>query len=285
MADLTTNYLGLALTNPLVVSASSLSDMPSQARQLEDAGAGAIVLRSLFEEQITRYKFGQDYLSRSPAAETAVSEPSPFPRIDTYPLSPDGYTSYIRQLKQILNIPVIASLNGYTTDIWIRYARLIEQAGADALELNMYVVASDANVTGAEIEAGYVDLVRQIRTRINIPIAVKLSPYFSATANMAQRLVAAGADALVLFNRFYQPDIDLETLSVVPNLQLSTSAELRLRLRWVAILSGQLTADFAITGGVHSREDVVKSLLAGAQVTMMASACSVPNGSLARRVA
>ena len=269
MVNLETNYLGLSLKNPLIVSASPLSDTPSKARQLEDAGAAAIVLHSLFEEQITRTHYGRDYLSRDSDPEETYF-PNPFDNI--YILSPSGYLNYIRHLKEILQIPVIGSLNGFTPEGWIRYARLIEQAGADALELNMYFIATDPNISSQDIEAQYVSLVSKIRQTITIPLAVKISPYYSALSNMAQQLVTAGANALVLFNRFYQPDVNLETMRIQPNLQLSSSAELRLRLRWVAMLVPNLKADLAITGGVHTAEDVLKGLVVGAKVTMMTSA-------------
>ena len=189
----------------------------------------------------------------------------------TYNLGPEGYLEHIRKAKQAVDIPVIASLNGYSSGGWIKYATLMEEAGADGLELNIYYVATDPEVTGQEVEKMYVDLVKNVTSAISIPVAVKLSPYFSATANMAHRLYEAGAKGLVLFNRFYQPDLDLEHLEVVPNLRLSTSDELRLRLRWVAILHGQLKADLAVTGGVHTGVDVLKCMMAGANVAMTTS--------------
>jgi dihydroorotate dehydrogenase (fumarate) len=189
-----------------------------------------------------------------------------------YNLGPDGYLEHIRKTKEAVEIPIIASLNGYSTGGWIKYARLMEEAGADGLELNIYYIATDPDTTAQDVEQMYVDLVGNISRSIKIPVAVKLSPYFSATANMAQRLAKAGARGLVLFNRFYQPDLDLENLDVIPNLTLSTSDELRLRLRWVAILHGQIQADLAITGGVHTAQDVVKCMMAGANAAMMTSA-------------
>ncbi len=265
MIDLSTNYLGLALKNPLVVSASPLSQEIENLKLMEASGAAAVVLHSLFEEQISL-----EHSSLSP--DSLPEELRHIPDLARFRHGANSYIAHIYQAKKAVGIPVIASLNGYYRGGWVQFARLTEVAGADALELNLYYLSAKTQVSGTEIEKMYLDLVTEIRSRINIPIAVKLSPYFSSVANMALRLEQAGANALVLFNRFYQPDIDINSLSVEPTIDLSTSAELRLRLRWVAILTHQLKVDLAITGGVHTAEDVVKSMLAGARVVMIASA-------------
>jgi len=271
MLDLTTRYLGLNLKHPLVASPSPLSARLDSVRQLEDAGAAAIVLHSLFEEQITLESQDLDrHLSHG--SESYGEALSYFPELDDYRLGPESYLEHLRQCKAAVNVPVIASLNGVSTGGWIRYARLMEEAGADALELNEYYIPTDPEETGAQVEAMYEELVREVCAAVNIPVAVKLAPFFSSTANMCKRLADAGAKGLVLFNRFYQPDFDLETLEVTPNLVLSDSSELRLRLRWAAILFGRIEADLAITGGVHTGQDAVKCMLAGASVAMMTSA-------------
>lgn len=271
MIDLSTTYLHLSLKNPLVASASPLCENLDNIRRMEDAGVAAVVLHSLFEEQITLQSLDLDhYLSYG--TESFSEAISYFPDMSYYNLGPDGYLEHIRQAKEAVKIPIIASLNGYSTGGWIKYARLMEEAGADALELNIYYIATDPYTTSQDVEQMYIDLVENVASSIKIPVAVKLSPYFSATANMAYRLANAGARGLVLFNRFYQPDIDLDALEVVPNLTLSTSEELRLRLRWAAILHGQVNADLAITGGVHTAQDVIKCMMAGANVAMMTSA-------------
>jgi dihydroorotate dehydrogenase (fumarate) len=238
---------------------------------MEDAGVSAVVLHSLFEEQITLQSIDLDR-NLSFGTESFAEALSYFPDMSQYNLGPDGYLEHIRKAKEAVDIPIIASLNGYATGGWIRYAKMIEEAGADALELNIYYLATDHFVTGKDVEQMYIDLVQNLTSSVKIPIAVKLSPYFSATSNIAYRLAKAGARGLVLFNRFYQPDLDLENLEVIPNLVLSTSDELRLRLRWVAILHGQIDADLAVTGGVHTAEDVLKCMMAGANVAMMTSA-------------
>jgi dihydroorotate dehydrogenase (fumarate) len=271
MIDLSTSYLGLKLKNPLVHSASPLSEHVDTMRRVEDAGASAIVMHSLFEEQITHESRQLDhYLSYG--AESHAEARSYFPEAHTYRVGPDGYLEKIRLAKAALSIPVIGSLNGVSRGGWVEYARSIQQAGADALELNIYMIPTDPEMSGPEVEQMYVDTVAAVRGEVTIPLAVKVAPYFSAMANMARRLQSAGADGLVLFNRFYQPDIDLEELEVVPHLVLSTSWEMRLPLRWVAILYGRVDVDFAITSGVHSHEDVLKGVMAGASVTMMTSA-------------
>ena len=268
--NLSTNYLGLELENPIVASSSPLSHNVDSIRRLEDAGAAAVVMYSLFEEQVTFDSFSADYyLSRS--SEISAEAVSYFPEMQGYNAGPDQYMNLLRQAKEAVDIPIIGSLNGVSAGGWTDYATLMEEAGADALELNCYYVPTRLDLGGREIESMYLDLLRQVRKSVSIPIAVKLSPFFSSTANMALRLVHEGANGLVLFNRFYQPDIDLETLDVVPRLVLSNSSELRLPLRWVAILFGRLTVDFAITSGIHTSQDVLKALMAGANVTMMAS--------------
>jgi dihydroorotate dehydrogenase (fumarate) len=271
MINLSTTYLHLTLKNPLVASASPLCENLDNIRRMEDAGIAAVVLHSLFEEQITRQSVDLDhYLSFG--TESFSEALSYFPDMSGYNLGPDGYLEHIRKSKEKMGIPVIASLNGYSTGGWIRYAKMIQEAGADALELNIYSLATDPYATGQDVEQMYIQLVENVASSLDIPIAVKLSPYFSATANICYRLSQAGAKGLVLFNRFYQPDLDLENLEVMPNLVLSTSDELPLRLRWVAILHGQIEADMAVTGGVHTAEDVIKCMMAGANVAMMTSA-------------
>lgn len=268
--NLSTTYMGLTLKNPLVPSAGPLSETVAGIRRMEDAGASAVVMYSLFEEQINAEGHLLDhYLSYGTYSFAEALDY--FPDMDTYNVGPEEYLGRIQRAKQAVDIPIIGSLNGVSTGGWIEYARKIEEAGADALELNIYYIPTDIHLTSAEVEQMYVDIVRDVKSCISIPVAVKVSPHFSATANMADRLAKAGADALVLFNRFYQPDFDLEKLEVVPHLVLSNSYEMRLPLRWVAILYGRVPVDFAITSGVHTHEDVLKGLMAGAKVTMMAS--------------
>ena len=268
--DLSTTYLGLKLKHPVVPSASPLSKSLDGIRKLEDAGAPAIVMYSLFEEQIIWDSQVLDhYLSFG--TESFSEARTFFPDMKTYNIGPEEYLNLISKAKAATQIPIIGSLNGVSTGGWVDYAQRIQQAGADALELNIYYIPTDPLRTGPEVEQMYLDVVRDVKRSVSIPVAVKLSPYFSATANMAHRLATQGADALVLFNRFYQPDFDLENLEAIPHLMLSTSNELRLPLRWVAILYRRVAVDFAITSGVHNTEDVLKGLMAGAKVTMMAS--------------
>jgi dihydroorotate dehydrogenase (fumarate) len=270
MPDLTTTYLGLRLKNPLVASASPLSKKVDLVRQLEAAGAAAVVLYSLFEEQITHESRALDhYLTHG--SESYAEALSYFPDLDHYNLEPDTYLEHVQRIKRAVDIPVIGSLNGISPGGWVEYARKIEQAGADALELNIYYLPADVSLSSAELEEIYITLLHDIRRQVRIPIAVKLSPFFTALPYMARRLVQAGADGLVLFNRFYQPDFDLETLEVVPNLTLSSSHDLRLPLRWIAMLYGRIEADFALTSGVHTAEDVLKAMMAGANVAMLTS--------------
>ncbi len=268
--DLSTTYLGLKLKNPLVPSSSPLTRSLDNLRRMEDAGAAAVVLYSLFEEQITRESEMLDhYLTHG--TESYAEALSYFPEAPEYKTGPDSYLEHLRKAKEALDIPVIGSLNGVSTGGWVSYARKIEQAGADALELNVYYLPTDVNLGSAEVEQIYLDILHDVKTAVSIPVAIKLNPYFSAMANMAWRLSDAGADGLVLFNRFYQPDLDPVNLEIVPHLVLSNSNELRLPLRWVAILYGRVSADLALTTGVHTVEDVVKGVMAGASVTMMAS--------------
>jgi len=271
MTDLSTTYLGLTLKNPLVVSASPLSEDVANIRRMEDAGAAAVVLHSLFEEQISLESHELDrYLSYG--TESFAESLTYFPEMRTYNLGPEGYLEHVRRAKAAVKIPVIGSLNGVSTGGWIKYARKIQEAGADALELNLYFIPTDPKMTGAQVEQMYVNLVRDVKASVGIPVAVKLNHFFSAMANMAQCLDESGADALVLFNRFYQPDFDLEALEVVPSLTLSSPYEVLLRLHWVAILYGHVRADLAVTGGVHSAREVLKAMMAGARVAMMTSA-------------
>ena len=271
MPDLKTKYLGLELKNPVVASSGPFSKDVGAILKMEDAGVSAVVLHSLFEEQINLESKELDrFLSKD---ENSYAEALQyFPDMQGYNIGPDGYLEHIRKAKEAADIPVIGSLNGVSTGGWIRYAKLIEEAGADGLELNVYYMPTDPELTSARVEQMYADLVSHVKASVHIPVAVKLGPFFSAIPNMARRLDAAGADALVLFNRFYQPDFDLEALEVVPDLALSNSSELLMRLHWVAVLFGNVKADMAITGGVHTAEDVVKSMMAGARVAMTTSA-------------
>ncbi len=268
--DLTTTYMGLKLKNPIVPSSSPLSHSVDSIKRLEDAGASAVVMYSLFEEQIEQDAQLLEHYFRI-GADSHAEALSYFPNMHAYNVEPDAYVELIRRAKESVGIPVIGSLNGASTGGWVQYARSIEQAGADALEINVYYVPTDHDMCGDEVEKRYVDVLCDVKRAVRIPVAMKLSPFFSATANMAKRLMLGGASALVLFNRFYQPDLDLETLSVIPRLKLSDSDELRLPLRWVAILYGRFAVDFAISTGVHTCEDALKGLMAGAKVTMMAS--------------
>jgi dihydroorotate dehydrogenase (fumarate) len=271
MLDLTTTYLGLKLKNPLVVSPSPLTEHIGNILRMEDAGAGCVVLHSLFEEQILIESQKLDE-GLSAGTESFAESLSYFPDMHRYNLGTEGYLEVIRKAKQAVNIPIIASLNGVSTGGWIKYAKEMEQAGADALELNIFFVANDARLSSDQVEEMYTSLVSHMKASVRIPVAVKLAPYFSAMASMAKKLDQAGADGLVLFNRFYQPDFDLETLDVKPTLALSTPNELLLRLHWVATLCGQVKADLAVTGGVHTAQEVLKSMMAGAKVAMVTSA-------------
>lgn len=269
--DLSTNYLGMKLRTPLVPSASPLSEEIDDIRRMEDAGASAVVLYSLFEEQLLleRYELNHHLTQGTESFAEAITY---FPEPEEFHLGPEGYLDHIRKAKEAVDIPIVASLNGTSTGGWIDYASLMQKAGADALELNIYYIPTDPTLTGARVEQAYLDILDMVKSVVTIPVALKLSPFFSNLANMAKRLDDAGADGLVLFNRFYQPDIDLENLVVRPNVILSTPHALRLPLRWVAILYGRIQADLAATSGIHTAPDVIKMLMAGASVTMLCSA-------------
>ncbi|HLA08800.1 MAG TPA: dihydroorotate dehydrogenase-like protein [Anaerolineales bacterium] len=270
MTDLSTTYLGLRLKNPLVASSSPLSKKIDRARKLEDAGISAIVMYSLFEEQIIHESLELDhYLNRG--SDSFAEALSYLPDGGMYSISPEKYLNNLAGMKKALHIPVIASLNGVSKGGWTSYARRMEEAGADALELNMYYIATDADMTSGDIEETQVDLVAEVKSAIKIPLAVKISPFVTSLPNFVKRLVEAGAEGIVLFNRFYQPDFDLEELEIVHSLDLSTSSDLRLPLRWISILHGKVSADFALTSGVHTYTDVLKAMMAGAKVAMMAS--------------
>lgn len=268
--DLTTEYMGLKLKNPLVASASPLSYRLDQYKRMEDAGIAAVVNTSIFEEQISREAFDVHQFFIQTADRFAESL-SFTPEQSNYLLGPEEYLNHIRAAKNAVDIPVIGSLNGYTAGGWTKYAGEIQQAGADALELNIYFIPTDMDQTGEEIEKTYIEIVKEVKSHVTIPVAVKIAPYFSNMAHMAKRLDEAGADALVLFNRFYQPDIDLENLEVAPNLLLSTSYDIRLPLRWIAILYGKIKASLAATSGIHHANDVLKMLMAGADAAMLCS--------------
>jgi dihydroorotate dehydrogenase (fumarate) len=268
--ELSTTYLGLPLANPLVASASPLSKRIESARKLEEAGIGAIVMYSLFEEQIIHESLELDhYLTRG--TDSFAEALSYLPDGGMYSIGPEKYLSQLEALKKALRIPVIGSLNGVSNGGWTHHARLMEEAGADALELNLYYIATDPALDSRTVEDMQVELVAAVKAAIHIPLAVKLSPFVTSLPNFARRLTGAGADGLVLFNRFYQPDFDLEALEIVHTLDLSTSAELRLPLRWISILHGKINADFALTSGVHTHIGVLKAMMAGAKVAMLAS--------------
>jgi dihydroorotate dehydrogenase (fumarate) len=270
MVDLSTVYLGLTLKNPLVVSASPLSEDISSLRRMEDAGAGAIVLYSLFEEQLRREQI--DLHHHTTYGTNSFAEAlTYFPEPEEYKVGPDGYLEHIRKAKAAVDIPVIASINGSTPGGWTNFALAMQAAGADALELNVYNIPTDLDMSGEMVEQNLIEIVRAVRNTVSIPIAVKLSPFYSNMANLAKKLAGAGANGLVLFNRFYQPDIDLEALEVRPHVLLSTPAAMRLPLRWIAILHGRVPVDLAGTSGIHKAEDVIKMLMVGANVTMMAA--------------
>ena len=269
--DLSTTYLGLTLSHPIVAGASPLSDELDGVRRLEDAGAAAIVLRSLFEEQITREQL-TEYENLERHGESSAEAASYFPSPHSFALGPFQYLEHLRRVKDAVRVPVMASLNGATPGGWIDYARLMEQAGADALELNLYRIATSPDTTSEDIEQQAIEIVQAVKRTVTIPVAVKLSPFYTAFAHLARELDQVGADGLVLFNRFYQPDIDAEELAATRTLHLSDSSELRLRLHWLAILSGRIRASLAATGGVHAAVDVVKATMAGAHVTQMVSA-------------
>ena len=269
--DLSTRYLGLELENPFVVGASPLSDDLDEARRLEDAGASAIVMRSLFEEQIVREQLAA-FLHTERHGESFAEAMTYFPNPSRFVFGPEEYLDHLRRLKEALGIPVIASLNGSSPGGWQDYPPLMERMGADALEVNLYPLALDPEVSGAELEESSLQAIREVRRSVRIPVAVKLSPFYSSLAHFAGRLDAEGVSGLVLFNRFYQPDIDVENLQVRETLQLSSPAELPLRLRWLAALCGKVKASLAVSGGVHNAADVVKSVMAGADAVQLVSA-------------
>ena len=269
--DLRTQYLGLSLPHPVMAGASPLADDLDAIRRLEDAGSAAIVFRSLFEEQIVREQMS-DVMFLDHYGKSSAEAGSYFPSSHAYALGPYQYLELLRKAKEAVHVPLIASLNGTTPGGWTEYGKLMQQAGADALELNIYRIVTDAAISSAEIERQLVETVQQVKSVVSIPVAVKLSPFFSGLVHLGRELDAAGADGLVLFNRFYQPDIDPEELAAVRSLQLSTSSELLLRLHWTAILSGRLRLSLAVTGGVHTALDIVKATMAGAHATQMVSA-------------
>lgn len=270
MTDLTTRYLGLDLRNPIVASASPLSKKVDSARKLDDAGIGAIVMYSLFEEQIIHESLELDhYLTRG--TDSFAEALSYLPDSGTYATGPGKYLDHLTAVKKAVSVPVIGSLNGVSKGGWTRYARYMQESGADAIELNLYYIAADPSLTAQELENAQVELVQEVKSSITIPLAVKLSPFVTALPNFAKRLSEAGADGLALFNRFYQPDFDLDNLEITHNLTLSTADELRLPLRWIGILYGKVSADLALTSGVHTGADVLKSMMAGAKVAMTAS--------------
>jgi dihydroorotate dehydrogenase (fumarate) len=270
MIDLSTSYLGLKLKNPLVASSGPLAKDISKVRKLEDAGVSALVLHSLFEEQINAESLELDrFLSRQ--TDSYAESLNYFPDMTNYNIGPDGYLEHIRKAKEAVRIPVIASLNGVSAGGWVRYGRLMQEAGADALELNIYLMPTDPEVTGEKIEQNYIDLVRHVIANVRIPVAVKFGPYFSSIPNFCRKLDQTGVDGLVMFNRFYQPDFNLDSLEVTPSLSLSDSNTLLLRLHWVALMFGHLRADMAVTGGVHSETGLLKAMMAGAKVAMSTS--------------
>jgi dihydroorotate dehydrogenase (fumarate) len=265
MADLSTTYLGMNLRSPFVPSASPISEDINKIRHMEDAGAAAVVLHSLFEEQLV-----PDRLNREMKVEFGTRR-NPFPSAMSYAVDPAGYLEHIHKAKEVVQIPIIASLNCRTAGGWVEFAKQIQQAGADALELNIYRLSTDMYETGAQVEREAIEIVEDVRSQIHLPLAVKLSPYYSNIANMAWRMERAGADALVLFNRFYQPDFNLDSMQVTSRILLSTPQAMRLPLRWIAILYGNVHTDLAASGGIHEPYEVAKMLLAGANVTMLCS--------------
>ena len=276
MIDLSTNYMGLKLKNPIVASSSYLWEDPRNIKKAEKSGAAAVVLHSLFEEQLD---IQQDELNKFllQGTESYAEALTYFPEIKEFKFAPDEYIDLLKQIKSDSEIPIIGSLNGVSDGGWIKYAEKIEEAGADALELNIYYIPTDPSINSEKIEENYINLVKSVKQKIRIPLAVKLSPYFTSTPNLLKKIEEAGADAFVIFNRFYQPDIDIENLEITKNLVLSSSDELRLRLRWAAIMYGKIKPDIAITGGIHTSPDVIKSIMAGAKVSMMTSAL-IKNG-------
>jgi dihydroorotate dehydrogenase (fumarate) len=269
--DLSTKYLGMKLRTPLVVSASPLSQEISGIRSLEDVGASAVVLYSLFEEQLHQEALDLE-LHLNAGTESFAESLTYFPQSSEFHTGPEGYLDHIRKAKDAVDIPIIASLNGATLGGWAKFARQIEQAGADAIECNLYFIPTDTEISGPEVEKIYIDIIREVKTAVHIPVAAKLSPFFSNLAHTAKQFDQLGTDALVLFNRFYQPDIDLDELEIKPKVLLSTPQALRLPLTWVGILYGRIKANLAATSGVYGPDDVIKLLMVGADVTMLCSA-------------
>jgi dihydroorotate dehydrogenase (fumarate) len=271
MSNLATTYMGLNLRNPIVPSASPLSRQLDNIKKLEDAGAPAVVLYSLFEEQVALEEGDLSYLLEGGAASLAEAS-AYYPQKQDYPRDPDAYVEHIRKAKEAVDIPIIGSMNGTSTGGWLDYAKKIEEAGADGLELNIYFIPTTDTLLGMDVETLYLDIVKAVSNTVDIPIAVKLSPFFSALPDVATRVEEAGADALVLFNRFYQPDINVEAKAIEPRITLSSSVDLLLPLRWIAILYGQVDCSLALTSGVHAAEDVLKAIMAGADIANVCSA-------------
>jgi dihydroorotate dehydrogenase (fumarate) len=269
--NLTTSYMGLSLKNPIVPSSSPISENVDNIRRLADAGASAVVMFSIFEEQLRMEAAALDHYS-SAGDNIYAESTSFFPAIDEYHVGPNRYLDIIHRASQAVDIPIIASLNGMTNEGWIDYASQIEQAGAKALELNIFMIPTDTRMTGAQVEASYLSIVKAVKETVSIPVAVKMNPFFSSIANMAKKFEEAGADGLVLFNRFIQPDFDLDEMEVVPSMKLSTAGEIRLPLRWIAILYGKLGISMAASRGVHSAQEVVKYILAGADIVCTTAA-------------
>lgn len=281
--DLSTTYLGLKLPHPIMPGASPMVDKIDLVKRMEDAGAAAIVMHSLFEEQLMREELAT-YHHIDVHADSFAEAMTYLPRPDEFNLGPDQYLEQLVRIKQSVELPVIASLNGFTSGGWIRYAKLMQDAGANALELNVYYLATKADETGEEVEERTISILKAVKQAVSIPVAIKLSPFFSSMANMAKRLDDAGADGMVLFNRFYQPDIDVESLEVEPTLKLSDSSELNLRLRWLAVVSGHVRASLAVSGGVHTHIDAVKAVMTGAHAVQVVSGILQQGPDIIRRM-
>ena len=281
--DLSTTYLGLKLPHPIMPGASPMVDKIDLVKRMEDAGAAAIVMHSLFEEQLMREELAT-YHHIDVHADSFAEAMTYLPRPDEFNLGPDQYLEQLVRIKQSVDLPVIASLNGFTSGGWIRYAKLMQDAGANALELNVYYLATNSSETGDEVEQRTIDILKAVKQAVSIPVAIKLSPFFSSMSNMARRLDDAGADGLVLFNRFYQPDIDVESLEVEPTLRLSDSSELNLRLRWLAVVSGHVRASLAVSGGVHTHIDAVKAVMTGAHAVQVVSGILQQGPDVIRRI-
>jgi dihydroorotate dehydrogenase (fumarate) len=281
--DLSTTYLGLKLPHPIMPGASPMVDKIDLVKRMEDAGAAAIVMHSLFEEQLMREELAT-YHHIDVHSDSFAEAMTYLPRPDEFNLGPDQYLEQLVRIKQSVDLPVIASLNGFTSGGWIRYAKLMQDAGANALELNVYYLATNADEAGEEVEQRTIDILKAVKQAVTIPVSIKLSPFFSSMASMARRLDEAGADGLVLFNRFYQPDIDVESLEVEPTLRLSDSSELNLRLRWLAVVSGRVRASLAVSGGVHTHLDAVKAVMTGAHAVQVVSAILQQGPDVLRRI-